>query len=52
MKQFKIVFYKLLSSQGILNFGLKRFNSFSLSAMLRSFILQIENIKPQFLTEK
>lgn len=49
-EQFKIAFYKLLSSQDILNFGLKRFNSFSLSAVLSSFILQIEKTKrPHFL---
>lgn len=52
LKQFKIAFCKLIS-QGILNFSIKRFNSFSLSAVLSSFILQIEKkIKPQFLIKK
>lgn len=53
MKLFKIAFCKLLSSQDILNFSIKRFNSFSLGAALSTFILQIEKvIKPQFLIEK
>lgn len=53
MEQFKIAFYKLLSSQDILNFGIKRFNPFSQSAMLSGFILQVEKtIKPQFLIGK
>lgn len=48
MKQFKIAFYKFLRRQDILNFGIKRFNSCSLSAVLRSFILQIEKSKAYF----